>query len=68
MQNWQATCPDGFTKSVMANTKEEAITMFMADADMQSHLKTNHPDMATKTPEEMMAMMQSMVQPVQAAQ
>lgn len=63
MQNWKATCTDGFSKTVMANTKEEAITMFMADADMQAHVTSTHPEMVGKTPEEVTAILSTMVQP-----
>lgn len=66
MQNWKATCPDGFTKTVMANTKEDAVALFMADAEVQEHFKSSHPEMASKSPEEVTAMAMTMVQPVPA--
>ncbi len=68
MQNWKATCTDGFTKTVMANTKEEAVAMLMADADMQAHVASTHPEMAGKTPEEVTAVVSSMVQAEQTPQ
>ena len=68
MQNWKATCTDGFTKTVMANTKEEAVTMLMADADMQAHVTSTHPEMVGKTPEEVTAVVSSMVQPEMPSQ
>jgi hypothetical protein len=64
MQNWKFTCTDGFTKNLMAATKEEAVKMFMMDAEMQEHVKTKHPDLAAKTPEEMTAVVMSMVAPM----
>lgn len=64
MQTWKVTCTDGFTKSVMAETKEEAVQMVLADPEMQEHAKTKHPELAGKTPEEMMVMISSMTQAV----
>ena len=64
MQTWKATCTDGFTKNVMANTKEEAVQMLLSDPEMQEHVKTTHPELVGKTPEEMTAMVGTMVQPV----
>ncbi len=64
MQTWKTTCPDGFTKSVMAETKDEAMKMFMADSEVQQHTKDKHPELLTKTPEEIMIMMASMTQAV----
>lgn len=64
MQTWKTTCTDGFTKNVMAETKEEAVQMVLADPEMQEHAKTKHPELASKTPEEMMAVVSSMTQPV----
>lgn len=64
MQNFRATCPDGFTKDVMAASKEEAVKMLMADSDVINHTTTNHPELSSKTPEEMTAMMMGMVKPV----
>ena len=64
MQNWKLTCTEGFTKTLMAATKEEAVKMFMVDPDMMEHIKTKHPDMMTKTPEEMTAVVMSMVAPM----
>lgn len=64
MQTWKATCTDGFTKNVMAETKEEAVKMLLADPEMLEHVKTTHPELTGKTPEEMSAMLGSMVQPV----
>ena len=64
MQNWKLTCTDGFTKDMMAASKEEAVKMLMVDPEMQEHVKTKHPDLATKTPEEMTAVVMSMVAPM----
>lgn len=66
MQTWKATCSDGFTKNVEAETKNEAVKMFMGDTEVQNHVKASHPELATKTPEELTAMMEQMVQPVAA--
>lgn len=64
MQTWKTVCTDGFTKSVMAETKEEAVQMLLTDPEMQEHAKTAHPELAGKTPEEMMTMVSSMTQVV----
>lgn len=61
MQNWKFTCTDGFIKNMMAASKEEAVKMFLMDPEMQEHVKTRHPDLATKTPEEMTGVVMSMV-------
>jgi len=65
MQKWRTTCTDGFTKDVMAASKEEAVKMLMADPEVQEHAKTQHPEMAGKTPEEMVTTISEMTQPVQ---
>jgi hypothetical protein len=65
MQNWKLTCEDGFTKETMANSKEEAVRMFMEHPEVQEHVKTSHPDMAMKSPEDMTTMIMGMVTQVQ---
>jgi tripartite-type tricarboxylate transporter receptor subunit TctC len=64
MQTWKATCTDGFTKSVMAETKDEAVKILMADPDFQKHAMEKHPELASKTPEEINAMLASMTEAV----
>lgn len=60
--NYKLTCPtDGFTKTVMAASKDEAVTMLLADAEVQAHVSTAHPEMTGKAPEEMTAMVAGMV-------
>lgn len=49
----------------MAASKEEAVKMLMADPEVQEHAKTQHPEMAGKTPEEMVTTISEMTQPVQ---
>lgn len=63
MMNYKMTCPagDGFTKTVSAASKDEAVTLLLADADVQAHVASNHPEMAGKTPEEMKTAMEAMV-------
>ncbi|MBI3577091.1 hypothetical protein HY086_03585 [Candidatus Gottesmanbacteria bacterium] len=63
MQKWTATCTDGFTKTLEANSKDEAVTMFMNDMDMKQHMVDKHQDLMGKTPEEMKMMMEQMVMP-----
>ncbi len=60
--NYKLLCPaDGFTKTVAAASKEEAVQLLLADADVQTHVATAHPELAGKTPEETTQMLLSMV-------
>lgn len=63
MKNFKLTCPDPepFTKVVAAATLEEAVTMLMADAEVQAHVAANHPEMAGKTPDELKEVVKGMV-------
>lgn len=63
MQKWTTTCTDGFTKTVDAATKEDAVKMVMMDPEMMDHVKTTHPEWMSKTPEEMMASVMGMTNP-----
>ena len=38
MKNFMFKCDDGFTKTVMANTKEDAAKMFMMDEEVKNHM------------------------------
>ncbi len=62
MKKWKLVCPagDGFTKTVAADTKDEAVVMFLADPEMQEHAKL-HPENAAKMPEEAKQMVADMV-------
>ncbi len=64
MQTFKATCTDGFTKSVTANSKDEAVQLLMADPEVQNHVIAGHPELAGKTPEELTSVLSGMVQPV----
>ena len=46
----------------MAATKEEAVKMVLADAEVQAHVAQTHPELAGKSPEETEQMMAMMVQ------
>lgn len=61
MMNYKLTCSDGFTKTVSAASRDEAVTMLLADADVTAHVSSTHPELAGKTPEEMTAMVSGMV-------
>lgn len=61
MMNFKLTCTDGFTKTISAASKDEAVTMFLADADVQAHVSSTHPELVGKSPEEMTAMVSGMV-------
>ena len=67
MMNFKLTCTDGFTKTVSAATKDEAVAMFLADADVQAHVTSTHPELVGKSPEEMTAMVSGMVAEEMAA-
>lgn len=60
MKTWVTNCPDGFTKKVTADSKEEAVKMVMADPETRAHVKNEHPEFASKTPEELATMMTGM--------
>ena len=59
--NFKLTCSDGYTKTLTAASKDEAVQMFLADAEVQAHVAQMHPELAGKAPEEMTAMVASMV-------
>lgn len=61
MMNFKMTCTDGFTKTVSAASKDEAVKMLMVDPDVQAHVSSTHPEMVGKTPEEMTAVVSGMV-------
>lgn len=67
MMNYKLTCTDGFTKTVSAASKDEAVTMLLADADVQAHVSSTHPELVGKSPEEMTAMVSGMVTEEMAA-
>lgn len=62
MMNYKLTCEgDGYTKTVSAASKEEAVQMFMSDEEVKKHVAENHPEKAAMTPEEMTTMLMGMV-------
>ncbi len=66
--NFKLTCAaDGFTKTVSAASKDEAVKMFMADPDCQGHMTSAHPDKAGMTPEQMTEMLAASVTEEMAA-
>lgn len=67
MKNWKLTCTDGYTKVVSAASQDEAVVALMADAEVQAHVASNHPEMAGKAPEDMKQVVMSMVTEEMAA-
>lgn len=62
MMNYKMTCPsDGFIKVVAAASKDEAVQLLLADADVAAHVASAHPELAGKAPEETTQMVSSMV-------
>lgn len=61
MMNFKLTCTDGFTKTLSAASKDEVVKMFLADADVQAHVSSTHPELAGKPEEEMIAIVSGMV-------
>lgn len=59
--NFKLTCSDGYTKTLTAASKDEAVKAFLADAEVQAHVAQVHPELAGKAPEEVAAMVAGMV-------
>ncbi len=68
MKNFKLTCPDGFTTTLQAEDMNSAVDAFMGHADVQAHVMEAHPEMAGKTPEEMKAVVMTMVTEVEAGE
>ncbi len=66
MQKFTLTCPDGYTKDFMANSSDEAVTMALNDEEVKAHVTKEHPEEASKTPEEMKQMVAGMMKPAMA--
>ena len=56
MQKWVLVCDMGheeWRKEVEAATKEEAVEILLVDPEVGQHVAQSHPEMASKSPEEM---------------